>query len=122
MLATEVLQRHARAWPTPTMGDGVDTSGLLPVGGVYAWRRDGEHHMWNPETIALVQHAVRAANGDVGAALQGDSAALETVRESAAFEQYREYARTVNEDAARKATLRGLLRIGGQAESEAGSG
>ena len=39
---------------------------LLPVGGVYAWRRDGEHHMWNPETIALVQHAVRAANGDVG--------------------------------------------------------
>ena len=25
---------------------------LLPVGGVYAWRRDGEHHMWNPETIA----------------------------------------------------------------------
>ena len=46
---------------------------LLPVGGVYAWRRDGEHHMWNPETIALVQHAVRAANGDVGAALQGDA-------------------------------------------------
>ena len=32
---------------------------LLPVGGVYAWRRDGEHHMWNPETIALLQHAVR---------------------------------------------------------------
>ena len=30
---------------------------LLPVGGVYAWRRDGEHHMWNPETIALLQHA-----------------------------------------------------------------
>ena len=35
-------------------------SELLPVGGVYAWRRDGEHHMWNPETIALLQHAVRA--------------------------------------------------------------
>jgi glutamate synthase domain-containing protein 2/glutamate synthase domain-containing protein 1/glutamate synthase domain-containing protein 3 len=112
VLATEALQRHARAWPTPTMGDGVDTSGLLPVGGVYAWRRDGEHHMWNPETIALVQHAVRAANGDIGAALQGDSAALATVRESAAFEQYREYARAVNEDAARQATLRGLLQIG----------
>ena len=29
--------------------------------------------MWNPETIALLQHAVRAANGDVGAALQGDA-------------------------------------------------
>ena len=31
----------------------------LPVGGVHAWRRDGEHHQWNPETIATVQHAVR---------------------------------------------------------------
>jgi glutamate synthase domain-containing protein 2/glutamate synthase domain-containing protein 1/glutamate synthase domain-containing protein 3 len=122
VLATEALQRHARAWPTPTLGDGVDSSGLLPVGGIYAWRRDGEHHMWNPETIALVQHAVRAANGDVGAALQGDSAALETVRESAAFAQYREYARTVNEDAARKATLRGLLRIGRQGEAGQGAG
>jgi glutamate synthase domain-containing protein 2/glutamate synthase domain-containing protein 1/glutamate synthase domain-containing protein 3 len=112
VLATEALERHARAWPTPSTGNAVDTSGLLPVGGVYAWRRDGEHHIWNPETIALVQHAVRAANGNVGAALQGDAEALATVRGSAAFEQYREYARTVNEDAARKATLRGLLQIG----------
>jgi glutamate synthase domain-containing protein 2/glutamate synthase domain-containing protein 1/glutamate synthase domain-containing protein 3 len=119
VLATEALQRHARAWPTATMGDGADTTGVLPVGGVYAWRRDGEHHMWNPETIALVQHAVRAANGDVGAALQGDSAALETVRGSAAFEQYREYARTINEDAAQKATLRGLLRIGSSSRTPA---
>jgi len=114
VLATEALQRHARAWPTPTFGDGADSSKLLPVGGVYAWRRDGEHHIWNPETIALVQHAVRAANGNVGAALNGDSEALQTVRDSAAFEQYREYARAVNEDAARKATLRGLLRIGSE--------
>jgi len=61
VLAAEALERHARAYPG---GERVlDT--LLPVGGVYAWRRDGEHHMWNPETIALVQHAVRAANGDV---------------------------------------------------------
>ncbi len=116
VLATEALERHARAWPTPTSGEAVDTSGLLPVGGVYAWRRDGEHHIWNPETIALVQHAVRAANGNVGAALQGDAEALATVRESAAYEQYREYARKVNEDSARKATLRGLLRIGREAE------
>jgi glutamate synthase domain-containing protein 2/glutamate synthase domain-containing protein 1/glutamate synthase domain-containing protein 3 len=122
VLATEALQRHARAWPTPTMGDGVDTTGLLPVGGIYAWRRDGEHHMWNPETIALVQHAVRAANGNVGAALEGDSAALETVRGSAAYGQYREYARTVNEDAARKATLRGLLRIGGESDGSLSGG
>src|SRR5438874_8871619 len=68
--------------------------------------------MWNPGTIALVQHAVRAANGDVGAALQGDAGAYATVRESEAFERYREYARAINEEAARKAALRGLLQIG----------
>jgi glutamate synthase domain-containing protein 2/glutamate synthase domain-containing protein 1/glutamate synthase domain-containing protein 3 len=107
-LAIEALERHARAYPSgPAIADE-----LLPVGGVYAWRRDGEHHIWNPETIALVQHAVRAANGDVGAALAGDHGALETVRAGTAYEKYREYARAVNEDAARKATLRGLLRIG----------
>jgi glutamate synthase domain-containing protein 2/glutamate synthase domain-containing protein 1/glutamate synthase domain-containing protein 3 len=106
VLATEALERHARAYPLPH-------DALLPVGGVYAWRRDGEHHQWNPETIALVQHAVRAANGDVAAALKGEHDALETVRESSAFEKYREYANAINEDAARRATLRGLLAIGG---------
>ena len=107
-LATEALERHARAYPVSAQ----PLDSLLPVGGVYAWRRDGEHHMWNPETIALVQHAVRAVNGDVGAALKGDSQAHAAVRESAAFEKYREYAQAVNEDAARRATLRGLLQIG----------
>src|SRR5271165_5362729 len=106
VLGTEALERHARAYPAPH-------DELLPVGGIYAWRRDGEHHMWNPETIALVQHAVRAANGDVAAAIGGDAEAHVVVRESPAFEKYREYARMVNEDAARRATLRGLLEIGG---------
>jgi glutamate synthase domain-containing protein 2/glutamate synthase domain-containing protein 1/glutamate synthase domain-containing protein 3 len=109
VLGAEALERHARAFPLPH-------DELLPVGGVYAWRRDGEHHMWNPETIALVQHAVGAANGDVGAALGGDAEAYEAVRGSAAFEKYREYARAINEDAARKATLRGLLQIGASSE------
>jgi glutamate synthase (NADPH/NADH) large chain/glutamate synthase (ferredoxin) len=108
VLAQEALERHARAgWVGPYRHDE-----LLPVGGVYAWRRDGEHHMWNPETIALVQHAVRSANGNVVAALSGDAAAHAEVRDSPAFAKYREYAAAVNEDAARKATLRGLLRIG----------
>jgi glutamate synthase (NADPH/NADH) large chain/glutamate synthase (ferredoxin) len=104
VLATEALERHARAYPAPH-------DDLLPVGGIYAWRRDGEHHMWNPETIALVQQAVRSLNGAVPAALTGDPHALESLRASDAFVRYREYARTVNEDAARKATLRGLLRF-----------
>ncbi|HTU77549.1 MAG TPA: glutamate synthase-related protein [Solirubrobacteraceae bacterium] len=119
VLACESLERHARAYP-------VAQDRLLPVGGVYAWRRDGEHHMWNPETIALVQHAVRAAgwfedggeasvsrlDGEIAAALAGDRSAREAVYNGPAFEKYREYARAVNEDAARKATLRGLLEIG----------
>ena len=107
VLAQEALERHARAYPIA----GASPEELLPVGGVYAWRRDGEHHMWNPETIALVQHAVRAANGNVAAALQGDGQALQEVRDSSAFEKYSEYARQVNEDASRRATLRGLLKI-----------
>jgi glutamate synthase (NADPH/NADH) large chain/glutamate synthase (ferredoxin) len=79
-LAEEALARHARAWP----GTGDD---LLPVVGLYAWRREGEFHQWNPETIALLQHAVR-----------GNRA-----------ETYEDYSQTVNADTARRRTLRGLL-------------
>ncbi|MFP5363374.1 MAG: glutamate synthase large subunit [Thermoleophilia bacterium] len=85
VLARETLDRHAEAYPA-------DHERLLPVGGIYAWRRDGEHHMWNPETVALLQHAVRSPNGS-------------------SQEKYDEYARLVNDDAARKATLRGLMRF-----------
>jgi glutamate synthase domain-containing protein 2/glutamate synthase domain-containing protein 1/glutamate synthase domain-containing protein 3 len=118
VLAIEALERHARAgWVSSS-----SQQDLLPVGGVYAWRRDGEHHMWNPETIALVQHAVRSANGNVAAALGGDETAHAEVRDSPAFQKYREYAAAVNEDAARKATLRGLLRIGPERGTSAGPG
>ena len=81
-IAEEMLARHARAYPG-------DTETLLPVIGLYAWRRDGEHHQWNPETIALLQDAVR----------------------NESFETYEAYARTVNDDAVRRLTLRGLLRF-----------
>ncbi len=134
VLAVEALERHARAYPAG--GPLIDP--LLPVGGVYAWRRDGEHHMWNPETIALLQHAVRSADqfedggrtgytsasehpptsvasvgfgGNVAAALEGNLAAGAELRDSPAFHKYREYAAAVNDDSARKATLRGLLRF-----------
>jgi len=81
VLAQEALDRHARAYPRN--GD------LLPLGGIYAWRNDGEYHQWNPETIALLQHSVRHG----GAAT------------------YEEYSRLVNEESARRSTLRGLLRF-----------
>ena len=56
-LAGEALARHSRAWPGSEWP-------LLPVGGVYAWRRDGERHAWNPETVTLLQAAARGENGD----------------------------------------------------------
>ncbi|HXK15545.1 MAG TPA: glutamate synthase large subunit, partial [Gaiellaceae bacterium] len=86
-LAEGALLRHARAYP------GV-AGELLPVVGLYAWRRDGEHHQWNPETIALLQHAVR-----------GGGAAT-----------YEQYAAEVNADSARRSTLRGLMRFKARAD------
>jgi glutamate synthase domain-containing protein 2/glutamate synthase domain-containing protein 1/glutamate synthase domain-containing protein 3 len=81
-LAEGALARHARAYP----GTGDD---LLPIVGIFAWRRDGEHHQWNPETISLLQHAVRANHADT----------------------YEQYSRTVNAESARRSTLRGLMRF-----------
>ena len=72
-LAREALERHARAYPEQhhrSLPEHVEDSllpaahaSLLPQGGVYAWRRDGERHAWDPATIAALQLAVRA-NGD----------------------------------------------------------
>ena len=56
VLAWECLDRHARAYPAAS-------SELLPAGGIYAWRRDGEFHGWNPETIATLQQAAREEDG-----------------------------------------------------------
>ncbi len=81
-LARDALARHARAYPGTV-------ERLLPVTGLYAWRQGGEHHQWNPETIALLQHAVRHGGADT----------------------YEEYSRLVNHDSARRSTLRGLMRF-----------
>ena len=82
-IAQETMERHRGAFPGPQ-------EDLLPVGGVYAWRRDGEFHQWNPETISQLQHAVRGEAGDPQ-------------------ENYDEFAREVNEISVRRAALRGLL-------------
>ena len=65
----EALERHARAYPERhgrSLPEHVEDSllpggarELLPQGGVYAWRRDGERHAWDPATIAALQLAVR---------------------------------------------------------------
>ncbi len=85
VLSTEAMERHFRAYPRTDRD-------LLPVGGVLQWRRWGEVHIWNPDTISKLQHAVRGVNGD-------------------SRETYVEFARLANEESTRKAALRGLMKL-----------
>ena len=82
-IATELLRRHERAFPP--RGDNVNPT--LDAGGEYQWRKDGEGHLFNPETIHALQKAVR--NGD--------------------YEVYKKYASLVNDQDRAHFTLRGLL-------------
>ncbi|HEY1594701.1 MAG TPA: glutamate synthase central domain-containing protein, partial [Thermoleophilaceae bacterium] len=86
VLAQEALERHARAYPRAARPAGEER---LPNGGVHAWRSDGEHHQWNPQTIAEVQDAVRHGGQ----------------------ESYERFTATVNHESTRKAALRGLLKL-----------
>jgi glutamate synthase (NADPH/NADH) large chain len=62
VLAEEVARRHRRAYPdNPT--DRVHQR--LDVGGEYAYRRDGELHLFTPETVFLLQHATKTGQADV---------------------------------------------------------
>jgi glutamate synthase domain-containing protein 2/glutamate synthase domain-containing protein 1/glutamate synthase domain-containing protein 3 len=62
---------------------------FLPAGGLYQWRKDGEFHLWNPVSIALLQDAVRS----------GDQA------------KYREFAARINDQSGQPTTLRSLLKF-----------
>jgi glutamate synthase domain-containing protein 2/glutamate synthase domain-containing protein 3 len=103
-IAREALDRHARAYPEAhglELAEHVEQArlpaaheDLLPQGGVYRWRRDGEKHMWDPDTIAALQHAARTPEGD-----------------EAGYRSYEEFSRLVNEENAHAALLRGLLTL-----------
>jgi glutamate synthase domain-containing protein 2/glutamate synthase domain-containing protein 1/glutamate synthase domain-containing protein 3 len=82
VIAGEALTRHENASGQP-LGDGVE----MDFGGEYHLRLDGERHLWNQRTIARLQHAVRANDGDA----------------------YAEYAGLVNDQSRELCTLRGLL-------------
>ena len=84
-VATETLVRHRRAFPPIT----VDKGTTLDAGGYYQWRRSGEFHQWNPDTVAKLQHAVRV-----------DS-----------FDTFREYTRLIDDESRARCTLRGLLTL-----------
>jgi glutamate synthase domain-containing protein 2/glutamate synthase domain-containing protein 3 len=110
VLASEALGRHFRAYPRTDRD-------VLPVGGVLQWRRDGERHIWNPDTIASLQHAVRAASGtsletsngnghgENGHRLPQGGAAVARDPQAA----YDEFARQANDEATRRSALRGLM-------------
>ena len=83
-VAAEVQRRHQRAFPTRG-----DEDGELDSGGEYQWRRDGEYHLFNPETVYKLQHATRSGQYDV----------------------YQEYAQLVNNQSRKRATLRGLFEL-----------
>ncbi len=109
VLATEALGRHFRAYPRTDRE-------VLPVGGVLQWRRDGERHIWNPDTIASLQHAVRAqatkmgdGNGNGQPAAGPPSLTEPPPREPQ--EIYDDFARQANDEATRRAALRGLMRL-----------
>ena len=97
-LAREALDRHARGYPrakaAPPPEDEAAEGPMLPVGGVYAWRRGGERHMWDPETVSRLQQVARS-NGD-----DGD-----------AWEKYERFAELVNEENVTRGLLRGLLKL-----------
>src|SRR5206468_351796 len=74
--------RHARAFPARSGG-----SRDLDTGGEYQWRRDGEYHLFNPDTVFKLQHATRSGQ----------------------YAVFKEYTRLVDDQNRRQATLRGLL-------------
>ncbi|MGE0598343.1 MAG: glutamate synthase large subunit [Dehalococcoidia bacterium] len=83
-VAVESLAHHQRAFP-PRDG------GLheLQWGGQYQWRRDGEFHLFNPDTVFKLQHSTRSGQFDI----------------------FREYTALVDDQAERMCTLRGLFEL-----------
>ena len=84
ILAEEVARRHAAAYPVVASGR---AHRRLDVGGEYQWRREGELHLFNPETVFLLQHATRKRR----------------------YEEFQRYSEKVEELNRRGGALRGLF-------------
>ncbi|MEM9347187.1 MAG: glutamate synthase large subunit [Planctomycetota bacterium] len=96
VIAEEVRRRHTLAYPHRDTSKAGQTVPALPNPGEYHWRPEGDAHAYNPQAIASLQLAAR--NNARGA--------------------YDQFAKLCNEDAARRATLRGLLKIKSLEEPE----
>ncbi|HTY12990.1 MAG TPA: glutamate synthase large subunit [Candidatus Omnitrophota bacterium] len=84
LLAKETIMRHKEAFP-----DHGEAAPVLRAGGVYQWKRDGEFHLLNPDSIAAIQDATRKED----------------------YSKYQEFAKLINEQSANPTTLRGLLKF-----------
>ncbi|TWG02459.1 glutamate synthase (NADH) large subunit [Streptomyces brevispora] len=84
VVAKEVAARHAKGYPA----SGISASHrALEIGGEYQWRREGEPHLFDPETVFRLQHATRNRRYDI----------------------FKKYTDRVNEQSERLMTLRGLF-------------
>ncbi len=81
-VAQETLHHHGRAYAEREAGPEI-----LDWGGQYQWRREGEYHLFNPETVFRLQHATQAGKYDI----------------------FKQYTKLVDDQNERLATLRGLF-------------
>ncbi|HEX4687678.1 MAG TPA: glutamate synthase large subunit, partial [Nocardioides sp.] len=86
VVAEEVARRHRTAYPR---GGISPADREIAVGGEYQWRREGEPHLFDPETVFRLQHSTRAQRYDV----------------------FKQYTARVDQQSARLMTLRGLFRF-----------
>ena len=85
VIAEEVARRHALAYPV----SGPPAHRTLATGGEYQWRRDGEAHLFNPDTVFRLQHATRSGRYDI----------------------FKQYTRLVDDQSQKLMTLRGLFKL-----------
>lgn len=62
VIAQETIARHHIAYPP---GGEVPGTKRLPIGGEYQWRREGEPHLFDPETVFTLQHSTRNKRFDI---------------------------------------------------------
>jgi glutamate synthase (NADPH/NADH) large chain len=83
-IAKEALIKHKLAYPSKSV-----TNAKLEVGGIYQWKRRGEYHLFNPQTIHLLQQSTKT----------GD------------YQLFKKYSKLVNDQSEKACTLRGLLKF-----------
>jgi glutamate synthase (NADPH/NADH) large chain len=84
VIAQETIKRHHIAYPP---GGEIPGAKKLQIGGEYQWRREGEPHLFDPETVFTLQHATRSKRFDV----------------------FKRYTERVDNQSRRLMTLRGLF-------------